>query len=257
VVVAEVTESTRHVGAVVVVTGAARGIGFSCAQLLVAQGARVVVADVDGPAAEAAAHELGTAAAIGVSVDVRSQADCAAMVAAGRDAFGRITGLVHAAGVNQPPCPIAELTDEEWRRVLDINLSGTLFAIQAVSPYLAEGGAIVTFASGAARVVRKGIAAYAASKAGVVALTKVAALELGPQGVRVNAIAPGFIDTEMNQAKLTPERRAAIARSAPLGRVGRPDEIARVTSFLLSAESSYVSGDVIAVDGGVAAPSRP
>jgi NAD(P)-dependent dehydrogenase (short-subunit alcohol dehydrogenase family) len=91
----------------------------------------------------------------------------------------------------------------------------------------------------------------------VLAVTKVAALELGGQGVRVNAIVPGFIDTEMNRAKLTAERRAAIERSAPLGRVGNPDEIASVASFLLSTDSSYISGDLIAVDGGVAAPSRP
>jgi 3-oxoacyl-[acyl-carrier protein] reductase len=149
------------------------------------------------------------------------------------------------------------MTEEQWQRVIDINLTGTLWTIRAVAPHLGPGGAIVTLASGGARVVRKGVAAYAASKAGVLAVTKVAALELGGQGVRVNAIVPGFIDTEMNRAKLTAERRAAIERSAPLGRVGDPDEIASVASFLLSADSSYVSGDLIAVDGGVAAPSRP
>jgi NAD(P)-dependent dehydrogenase (short-subunit alcohol dehydrogenase family) len=178
------------------------------------------------------------------------------MADAGMAAFGALTGLVHAAGVNQPPRTIEDFTEEEWSRVLGINLTGTLFAIQAVGRYLSTGGAIVTMASGQARVVRKGVAAYAASKAGVLAVTKVAALEYGPRGVRVNAILPGFIDTEMNRAKLTPERRAAIERSAPLGRVGLPEEIAQVTSFLLSAESSYISGDLIAVDGGAATPSR-
>jgi 3alpha(or 20beta)-hydroxysteroid dehydrogenase len=249
-------DTSKHAAAVVIVTGGAGGIGKACAQRLVAEGGRVVVADVDGEKASALARELGAGQAIGVAVDVRSQGQCQAMAAAAIEAFGRLTGLVHSAGVNQPPRLIAELTEEEWHRVLDINLTGTLNAIQAVAPHLQAGGAIVTLASGAARVVRKGVAAYAAAKAGVLAVTKVAALELGGQGVRVNAIVPGFIDTEMNRAKFTPERRASIERSAPLGRVGDPHEIASVVSFLLSAESSYISGDLIAVDGGVAAPSR-
>lgn len=250
-------DAGRHADAVVIVTGGASGIGRRCAQRLAAEGARVVVADLDGEQASTVALGIGDGRALGVAVDVRSRADCEAMVAAGLAAFGRITGLINAAGVNQPPRMMVEMTEDEWQRVIDINLTGTLWTIQAVAHHLAPGGAIVTLASGAARVVRKGVAAYAASKAGVLAVTKVAALELGGQGVRVNAIVPGFIDTEMNRAKLTAERRAAIERSAPLGRVGDPDEIASVASFLLSADSSYISGDLIAVDGGVAASSRP
>jgi NAD(P)-dependent dehydrogenase (short-subunit alcohol dehydrogenase family) len=250
-------DAGRHADAVVIVTGGASGIGRACAQRLAAEGARVVVADLDGQRASTVALGIGDGRALGVAVDVRSRADCEAMVAAGLAAFGRVTGLISAAGVNQPPLAVAEMTEEQWQRVIDINLTGTLWTIRAVAPHLGPGGAIVTLASGGARVVRKGVAAYAASKAGVLAVTKVAALELGGQGVRVNAIVPGFIDTEMNRAKLTAERRAAIERSAPLGRVGDPDEIASVASFLLSADSSYVSGDLIAVDGGVAAPSRP
>jgi NAD(P)-dependent dehydrogenase (short-subunit alcohol dehydrogenase family) len=250
-------DADRHAGAVVIVTGAASGIGRACAQRLAAEGARVVVADVDEERARTVALDIGEGRAVATAVDVRSRAACEAMVATGLAAFGRITGLINAAGVNQPPRLMVEMTEEEWKRVIDINLTGTLCTIQAVAPHLAAGGAIVTLASGAGRVVRKGIAAYAASKAGVLAVTTVAALELGGQGVRVNAIVPGFIDTEMNRAKLTAERRAAIARSAPLGRVGEPDEIASVASFLLSPDSSYISGDLIAVDGGVAAPGRP
>jgi len=250
-------DAGRHADAVVIVTGGASGIGRACAQRLAAEGARVVVADLDGQRASTVALGIGDGRALGVAVDVRSRADCEVMVAAGLAAFGRVTGLISAAGVNQPPRTVAEMTEDEWQRVIDINLTGTLWTIRAVAPHLGPGGAIVTLASGGARVVRKGVAAYAASKAGVLAVTKVAALELGGQGVRVNAIVPGFIDTEMNRAKLTAERRAAIERSAPLGRVGDPDEIASVASFLLSADSSYVSGDLIAVDGGVAAPSRP
>jgi NAD(P)-dependent dehydrogenase (short-subunit alcohol dehydrogenase family) len=250
-------DAGRHADAVVIVTGGASGIGRACAQRLAAEGARVVVADLDGERASTVALGIGDGRALGVAVDVRSRADCEAMVGAGLAAFGRVTGLISAAGVNQPPRTVAEMTEGEWQRVIDINLTGTLWTIRAVAPHLGPGGAIVTLASGGARVVRKGVAAYAASKAGVLAVTKVAALELGGQGVRVNAIVPGFIDTEMNRAKLTAERRAAIERSAPLGRVGDPDEIASVASFLLSADSSYISGDLIAVDGGVAAPSRP
>jgi NAD(P)-dependent dehydrogenase (short-subunit alcohol dehydrogenase family) len=251
-----VIDTSRHEGSVVVVTGSASGIGRACAERLAAEGARLVLADIDGAKTAAAARAFGEGRALGVAVDVRSREQCLAMADAAVAAFGTLTGLVHAAGVNQPPCTIEDFTSEEWARVLGINLTGTLFAIQAVGRHLAGGGAIVTMASGQARVVRKGVAAYAASKAGVLAVTKVAALEYGPRGVRVNAILPGFIDTEMNRAKLTPERRAAIERSAPLGRVGLPEEIAQVTSFLLSTESSYISGDLIAVDGGAATPSR-
>jgi len=250
-------DAGRHADAVVIVTGGASGIGRACARRLAAEGARVVVADLDGQRASTVALGIGDSRALGVAVDVRSRADCEAMVAGGLAAFGRVTGLISAAGVNQPPRTVADMTEDEWQRVIDINLTGTLWTIRAVAPHLGPGSAIVTLASGGARVVRKGVAAYAASKAGVLAVTKVAALELGGQGVRVNAIVPGFIDTEMNRAKLTAERRAAIERSAPLGRVGNPDEIASVASFLLSADSSYISGDLIAVDGGVAAPSRP
>jgi NAD(P)-dependent dehydrogenase (short-subunit alcohol dehydrogenase family) len=250
-------DAGRHADAVVIVTGGASGIGRACARRLAAEGARVVVADLDGQRASTVALGIGDSRALGVAVDVRSRADCEAMVAEGLAAFGRVTGLISAAGVNQPPRTVAEMTEDEWQRVIDINLAGTLWTIRAVAPHLGPGSAIVTLASGGARVVRKGVAAYAASKAGVLAVTKVAALELGGQGVRVNAIVPGFIDTEMNRAKLTAQRRAAIERSAPLGRVGNPDEIASVASFLLSADSSYISGDLIAVDGGVAAPSRP
>jgi NAD(P)-dependent dehydrogenase (short-subunit alcohol dehydrogenase family) len=250
-------DAGRHADAVVIVTGGASGIGRACARRLAAEGARVVVADLDGQRASTVALGIGDSRALGIAVDVRSRADCEAMVAAGLAAFGRVTGLISAAGVNQPPRAVAEMTEDEWQRVIDINLTGTLWTIRAVAPHLGPGGAVVTLASGGARVVRKGVAAYAASKAGVLAVTKVAALELGGQGVRVNAIVPGFIDTEMNRAKLTAERRAAIERSAPLGRVGNPDEIASVASFLLSTDSSYISGDLIAVDGGVAAPSRP
>lgn len=240
-----------------IVTGGASGIGKACAQRLVAEGARVVLADIDDANAKVVAGQLGdTRVAIGCAVDVRSGASCLALAATALDAFGAITGLVNAAGVNQIPTEIVDLAEEDWRRVIDINLTGTMLTIQAVAPHLPSGGAIVALSSGAARVVRKGIAGYAASKAGVLAVTKVAALELGARGIRVNAIVPGFIDTEMNQAKLTPQRRDAIARSAPLGRVGRPDEIASAISFLLSADASYISGDLIAVDGGVAAPSR-
>lgn len=215
-----------------------------------------MLADLDGGKVAAAARELGEGRAVGVAVDVRSREQCLAMAEAGVAAFGTLTGLVHAAGVNQPPRTIEDITEDEWSRVLDINLTGTLFAVQAVGRHLSAGGAIVTLASGQARVARAAHAAYGASKAGVLAVTKVAALEYGPRGVRVNAILPGFIDTEMNRTARGTERRASIERRTPLGRVGLPEEIAQVASFLLSAESSYVSGELIAVDGGLATSSR-
>jgi NAD(P)-dependent dehydrogenase (short-subunit alcohol dehydrogenase family) len=241
----------------VIITGGASGIGKSCAELLVSEGASVVIADLNAKEAAAVASSLGhDDRVIGTAVDVRSKVECVAMAATAVEKFGRVTGLVNAAGVNQSPQMIIDFDDDEWNRVLGINLTGTFNVIHAIAPHLVNGGSIVTLASGAARVTRKGIAAYSVSKAGVLTLTQVAALELGPNGIRVNSILPGFIDTEMNRAKLTPERRSAIERSAPLGRVGSPHEIATVASFLLSDDASYLTGEFIAVDGGVAAPSR-
>jgi len=247
----------RHHGAVIIVTGGASGIGRACVDLLLEEGASVVIADVNGPLVTSLAKEIDLPARIvGVAVDIQSRDQCVAMVHEASERFGTVTGLVNAAGVNQPACAIVDLTDEEWQRVLGINLTGTLHTIQAAATIMTSGGSIVTLASGAARVTRKGVAAYSVSKAGVLTLTQIAAQELGQSGIRVNAILPGFIDTEMNRAKLTEERRAAINRSAPLGRVGTPEEVAAVASFLLSADSSYITGEFIAVDGGVAAPSR-
>jgi NAD(P)-dependent dehydrogenase (short-subunit alcohol dehydrogenase family) len=255
--VTNASRGDRHHDAVVIVTGGASGIGRACIDLLLEEGASVVIADVNGPLVTSLANELDDPArVVGVAVDIQSRAQCDAMMHEASERFGTVTGLVNAAGVNQPACTIVDLSDEEWQRVLGINLTGTLHAIQAAATSMTSGGSIVTLASGAARVTRKGAAAYSVSKAGVLTLTQIAAQELGQSGIRVNAILPGFIDTEMNRAKLTEERRAAISRSAPLGRVGTPEEVAALVSFLLSADSSYITGEFIAVDGGVAAPSR-
>ena len=241
----------------IIVTGAASGIGQACAGRLLREGARVLAADMNFEAVTRFTQTLGGDDRIRpFSVNVASLAECVAMASRTLEAFGKITGLVHSAGVNQRSIPVVDLEEDEWRRILDVNLGGTFNAIRSVAPHMKSGGAIVTISSGAARVVRAGAAAYCVSKAGVVSLTKVSALELAPKGIRVNSVAPGFIDTEMNRSKFSPERRGVFEQSVPLKKIGEPDEVAAVASFLLSDESSYICGEIIAVDGGVAAASR-
>src|SRR5271154_1380173 len=158
------SERGRHRDAVVIITGGASGIGRASAMRLFEEGASLLIADVQGNQAMSVAQEIGDSTrVVGLAVDVRSREACEAMVQSTIVTFGKVTGLVNAAGVNQPPQMIVDLPDEEWRRVIDINLTGTFHAIQSVAPHMSQGSAIVTLASGAARVARMGVAAYSVS----------------------------------------------------------------------------------------------
>jgi 3alpha(or 20beta)-hydroxysteroid dehydrogenase len=243
-------------GRVVLVTGGARGQGAAEAQLFASEGASVVVADVlDDPGREVAA-QLGDRARF-VHLDVTSETGWAAAVDFAAGQFGHLDGLVNNAGVGSGGA-ITDTSPEEFWRVIRINQVGVFLGMRASVPAMitAGGGTIVNTASTSGLVGIAGTGAYTASKHAVIAMTRVAALELGPQHIRVNVVAPGGVDTPMNAAVASDMEIAAGAdphAKLPLGRIGRPEEIAKVALFLTSDDSSYSTGAVHVADGGMLA----
>lgn len=236
----------RLSGKIAVVTGGARGIGRATVERFRAEGAEVVVWDLDAGAEENPVEGVER-------VDV---ADAAAVTAAAAALAERLPGidiLINNAGINLARSPsVADVTAEEWRRVLDVNLSGALHCTQALLPLLRRrgGGRIVNFSSILAVAGFPGQTAYAAAKAGLLGLTRVWARELGPAGITVNAVVPGYIDTAMNSAAAVEFRKAIVARTA-LRRLGTADDVARVCLFLASDDAAFVTGAAIPVDGGL------
>jgi 3-oxoacyl-[acyl-carrier protein] reductase len=236
---------------VAIVTGGASGIGLSCARALAREGARVVLADLDHESAEREALELGTDA-IGASVDVTDPGSVQALVDTTVERWGAVDALVTCAGVFQAT-PFDEIDAQEWDRVLGVNLRGTFLTTQAVLRVMVprSQGRIVTIASlaGQAGGLAAG-AAYAASKAGVVALTKSIARFAGPHGITANCVNPGVIDTPMIQAWPDDARERTIG-ATPLGRVGSPEEVASMVVVLASDAASFVHGAHIDINGGL------
>jgi NAD(P)-dependent dehydrogenase (short-subunit alcohol dehydrogenase family) len=244
---------------VAIVTGASAGIGRATALALAAEGATVVVADVDDIRGEQVAAEIndkgGTARFI--HADVTDDAHVAALVAQTVEAFGGLDLAFNNAGIEGAPAVTHERTPENWRRTLAVNLTGVWSCMRHEIPRMLErgGGAIVNCSSVAGLVGFATIPAYVASKHGVVGLTKTAALEYAEAGIRVNAVCPGVIDTEMIE-RFTggqPEAEAAMLATEPVGRLGRPEEIADAVVWLCSDRSSFTTGQAIAVDGGFVA----
>ncbi|MEU0159145.1 glucose 1-dehydrogenase [Streptomyces sp. NPDC006261] len=248
-------------GRVVLVTGAARGQGEQEARLFAAEGARVVIADVLVEQGEALAKELGAKAARFVRLDVGREEEWTEAVAVARDAFGKIDGLINNAGILR----FNELVDtplEEFQQVVQVNLTGAFLGIRAVAPEIeaAGGGTIVNTSSYTGLTGMALVGAYAATKHAVLGLTRVAAVELAGKGIRVNAICPGAVDTAMsNPALLDPG--ADLSRSdaaldayyrklVPMGRIGRPEEVAALALFLTAEDSSYITGQPFVIDGG-------
>jgi NAD(P)-dependent dehydrogenase (short-subunit alcohol dehydrogenase family) len=241
----------------VIVTGAGSGIGRATALVLAEAGRAVAVWDVDGDAAEAVADEARSryrVAAASVGIDVRDTADFDRAIAASREAVGAIGGFVHAAGIVGGG-PIDDLDDAMWDAVLDVHLRSAALLIRALVPDLVgeAGSAVVLIASIEALISNERIPAYSAAKAGMLGLARSSAARLGPRGVRVNAVCPGFIDTPMLRPALErePNARAVYERRVPLRRLGRPEDIARAVRFLLSDDAAYVTAAELVVDGGV------
>jgi len=240
----------------VVVTGAASGIGRALAEALARRGTPVVLCDIEANALEEVRRKIG-AAAWAVSADVTKSEDVERMAAEARSLAGPIGGLVNCAGI-YPVTPLLDLSADEWDRVMAVNLRGPFLVTQAVARRMIAdggGGSIVNISSTSSRLARPGIAHYGASKAGLNQLTAVAAVELAPHGIRVNAILPGVIGTDRVQATARSgddaraEHAAKLAR-IPMSRLGDPMEVVSVALFLLSPESSYCTGALFTADGG-------
>jgi len=247
-------------GRVALVTGAGAGIGRASALAFAAEGARVVVADVD---AEGGAETVGLVEAAGgqatfVRADVSRADDVAAMVDAAVDAYGGLDFAHNNAGVATGGYPVAEFPDADWERAIGIMLTGVYYCLKAEIPRMLErgGGAIVNTASGAGLVGFPGQAAYVAAKHGVLGLTKVAALDYGARGVRVNAVCPGTARTPMVDTAVAndPALEQYLVGLHPIGRIGTPEEIAAAAVWLCSDAASFVLGHALAVDGGYVLP---
>jgi len=251
-------------GQIAIVTGAGRGIGRATALELARLGADVVVAELDKPGAERTAAEVTALGrrALAVPTDVTRRADLTAMVERTRGAFGRIDILVNNAGIYRAASTL-QITEDHWDAVLTINAKAVFFASQAVLPTMIaqKSGAIVNLASMAGKVGSANNLPYNASKAAVISITKSLALAHAADGIRVNCVCPGFVETDMwtsvstELGALTGVPAAEFTRrrlaSVPLGRMERPEDVANVIGFLASSKAAYMTGQAISVDGGI------
>ena len=238
---------------VAVVTGGASGIGYAISERLSQAGASVVIADRDEENAAAAAEHLGVnrAKVSAVRTDVTRPEDVVAMVERTLESFGRLDILVNNAGINGRNAPLWEVTDEEWDALMAINLTSVFRCCRAVIGHMRErrSGAIVNVSSIAGKEGNATAAPYSVTKAGVICLTKALAKEVVTDGIRVNAVAPALIETPL-LAQLSPEDIRRLTEKIPMGRMGRPEEVAAVVHFLASDDASFVTGQCYDASGG-------
>jgi len=240
-------------GRVALVTGAARGIGAATALALAEAGARVALVDRDGESVERTADAIGRAGsdALAIPADVTDAPAMERAVDTAVAEWGRLDVLVNNAGIVRD-ATLGKVSDDDWAATLDVNLRGTMIGTRAaLRPMRAAGaGRILSATSVVARMGNYGQTAYAASKGGIIGMTRAWARELGPLGITANAVAPGFIDTEMSRGVPEKVLRGLLQRT-PAGRLGRPDEVAAVYVFLASDLASFINGAVVGVDGGL------
>jgi NAD(P)-dependent dehydrogenase (short-subunit alcohol dehydrogenase family) len=234
---------------VVVVSGGANGIGAEVSARLASEGARVVITDLNGAQAEAKAAAIG---AFGVPCDITSPEQCDNAAQAAVEKFGRLDGVVNCAGISQPHDSVT-LPPAEWARMVDVQLNGAFYFVQACARRMMEtGGAIVFITSTNAEAAFPRRAAYCCAKAGVAMLTKVLAIEWAEKGIRVNAVGPAYVATEMTLRNIAAGNvnEAQIKARIPLGRLAQPADVADAVSFLLSEKASFITGHSLYVDGG-------
>ncbi len=251
-------------GQIAIVTGAGRGIGRATALELARLGADIVIAEMDQAGAKRTAEEVGALGrrAVATSTDVTSRADLRAMVDRTKAEFGRIDILVNNAGIYRAAATV-DVTEEHWDAIMNINAKAVFFASQAVIPTMAaqKSGSIVSLASMAGKIGSKTNLPYNASKAAVVSMTKSLALAHAAEGIRVNCVCPGFVETDM-WAQVSKEQGALLGMSAeeftrhraaqvPLGRMEKPEDVAHVIAFLAGPRSGYMTGQALSVDGGL------
>jgi len=245
--------SREFQGRVALITGGSRGIGLAVARRLAHEGADVVLADIDEDAVLSAAANMSAqgSRALGIRMDVVSAPEVCQGIGRARDVFGRVDILVNSAGVLGPSLPVWETSEEAWDRLIAVHLRGTFLCCKAVIPGMIERqwGRIVNVSSLAGKEGFPLGAAYCAAKAGVIALTKSLAKEVASYNIRVNCVAPTVIETDLVQG-ISAEAMAEKKRRIPLGRFGRPEEVAALIRFLVSEESSFITGQCSDISGG-------